>query len=653
MKLAGSIKTTLIILLLIGLLFGPPTSRIFSLHNSQLTEDPFFKATLLVAEPNPIFLGYERLPIANKIAEDLLEIGIKLTVDEVDLEELNSRIAIGDTLTPTHNETGYDFYLMPNKPFVGYSSDAYEYETSFFNSEASEVHTLNVLHTEKLNQYTNSTYDALEAQFFSEFDPINRATILTEIQDLLYDEMPAISVYHHEALVIYNSSWSPEPDFLEIFAQGDIQSHWADFSFGEKENITISSYLIPTNSVPHQYMRDIFHYRVRNLQINLAFQGLYEKQIGNPEQWQPLLAEAMPVWNEENTEAIVKLRDDVTFADGSNLTSYDVVESYLSYLTPNAALINHPNFKDLNRFLNNASIEALDDYTIKFSFSQPYIYSIRLLSRPILPIHIWGNHTNQVIKDQNPNDFMFEQIINGSMEYGIGSGPFTLHNISIENRSQMYVRNDNYWNSENVPLRSITLTQFTTVEDIINKLKTGDLDFTYLFHMSADAITQLNSAPKISYSILPSYFHQILVPNTNHPIYGTGLGTPLGTENPVLANDAARKIRQAISAAISRGDIISQILNGAGNPAVIPISYAVIDGSYKFDDYDLVKSRNLMREVGYSFPGDPETTSDMDTDDGDDGFLNFSNIIAIITVLIVLPVFAIMIKRNRTRMKNR
>ena len=94
-----------------------------------------------------------------------------------------------------------------------------------------------------------------------------------------------------------------------------------------------------------------------------------------------------------------------------------------------------------------------------------------------------------------------------------------------------------------------------------------------------------------------------------HPLFGTGVNTPLGRNDPSKASLAAKYVRQAISYAIPRDLIIQQLLGGYGNPGITtPVvgnyrtGFAVTDGfntaltPYSFN---LTKSQELLQVAGY------------------------------------------------------
>src|SRR5207247_11136254 len=56
--------------------------------------------------------------------------------------------------------------------------------------------------------------------------------------------------------------------------------------------------------------------------------------------------------------------------------------------------------------------------------------------------------------------------------------------------------------------------------------------------------------------------------NMQHPIFGTGVDTPLGKSDPSKAALAAKDVRQAISHAVPRDLIVQQLLLGYAYPGI-------------------------------------------------------------------------------------
>jgi len=95
--------------------------------------------------------------------------------------------------------------------------------------------------------------------------------------------------------------------------------------------------------------------------------------------------------------------------------------------------------------------------------------------------------------------------------------------------------------------------------------------------------------------------------NNQHPIFGTGVDTPLGMSDPSRAAEAARYVKIAIDYAIPRQLIIDNLLAGFGQPAAVhwlPTN-PYYNASVTSRSYDLSKAREYLEKAGYAVPGPP------------------------------------------------
>jgi len=176
------------------------------------------------------------------------------------------------------------------------------------------------------------------------------------------------------------------------------------------------------------------------------------KQWGPPTNWNPIMtwAYAMgtiglcyetlflydPLTNEyipwlaesgqwtSDTVYEVTLRQGINWSDGEPLTAEDVVFTFELGKIPAVP------YNTLWNWLE--STEAVDDYTVRFTFSQAnyqewanYLYNIA-----IVPKHLWEGRSD-------------EEIATGANENPIGTGPY-LYESHSEDR-MVWVRNDEWW----------------------------------------------------------------------------------------------------------------------------------------------------------------------------------------------------------------
>jgi hypothetical protein len=90
-----------------------------------------------------------------------------------------------------------------------------------------------------------------------------------------------------------------------------------------------------------------------------------------------------------------------------------------------------------------------------------------------------------------------------------------------------------------------------------------------------------------------------------HPIFGTGVATPLGMANSSRAAEAAKYVRQAISYAIPRQQIAEE-LNLTTNPEYIGLGitpyhplWQGFDSTLQPYEYNLTKAKELLARAGY------------------------------------------------------
>ncbi len=176
------------------------------------------------------------------------------------------------------------------------------------------------------------------------------------------------------------------------------------------------------------------------------------KQWGPPTNWNPIMtwAYAMgtiglcyetlflydPLTNEyipwlaesgrwtSDTVYEVTLRQGINWSDGEPLTAEDVVFTFELGKIPAVP------YSTLWNWLESA--EAVDDYTVRFTFSQANYqeWATILYNIAIVPKHLWEGRSD-------------EEIATGANENPIGTGPY-LYESHSEDR-MVWVRNDDWW----------------------------------------------------------------------------------------------------------------------------------------------------------------------------------------------------------------
>jgi peptide/nickel transport system substrate-binding protein len=136
----------------------------------------------------------------------------------------------------------------------------------------------------------------------------------------------------------------------------------------------------------------------------------------------PWLAESGS-WTDDTTYE-AKIRTGVTWSDGKPLTAKDVAFSY------NLGKMETVPYHNIWDWLK--SVEAVDDQTVRFSFSQANYqeWDYNLYSRVIVPEHVWSGRSE-------------EDVLNGVNENPVGTGAYKYQ--SHDQDRVVWVRRDDWW----------------------------------------------------------------------------------------------------------------------------------------------------------------------------------------------------------------
>ena len=267
----------------------------------------------------------------------------------------------------------------------------------------------------------------------------------------------------------------------------------------------------------------------------------------------PGLAESWEI-SEDGTTYTFTLRDGVTFHDGEAMTAEDVVFSL------DRARAEDTTNAQAALFANIVSVEAVDDTTVVVTLDGPdgaFLFDMAWGDAVIVdPASAEGNATNP-----------------------IGTGPFRFvewrQGDSIE-----LARNDDYW-GEPVALEGATFRFISDPNAAFAAMMAGDVDAFPVFP-APETLAQFEGNPQFNVLVGSTEGETILA--MNH-----------GSE---ALQDV--RVREAISHAINRQDIIDGAMFGYGTP--IGTHFAPHNPDYvdltANSDFDPDRARELLAEAG-------------------------------------------------------
>jgi ABC-type transport system substrate-binding protein len=626
-----------------SLLIFPNNTKADITNSINTPSDPLFNITLLTSNMIERYTEWAKI-----IEEELMNIGIGVSYHDItDVGTIYDRCEPNETgIIPTYDEGGVDmvFWSTPGVSSLDWDPDDCYYPDCLLG-------------------YQSSIMEQLDNDYHSCFDNNRRLEIVTHIQAILHEDLPQIVVCYPAGIWAYSASWNISYEDVFAIQTYGMRSGWADFSFDGYDPIIFGKpYVEHLTSVVIESPFQRWEEAIWASQPTLTFQGLYERNISDNSKWIPLLAEEMPTWSADNKSATIRLRGDVFFADGHQLTSHDIVETYRWHMTPKYDSPSYGYFKYF--FGTNESIKAEDDFTIQFNFTVAYPFALELFDISIYPIHIWGNHTHPNIADYGRSDELYNNITK-LKEFWIGTGPYKYKYVNFTEARIEVQAVDNYWKGE-VKTQEIHFIEYRINEETyqnpnddqaIADLKSGRVHI--LEREIVQNLTKIQGIEGIRYHFLPNTYngigYQSLDLNMFHPILGTGVKTPLGIDDPSRAGEAARYIRQAISHIIPRHRIINDSLLGAGIPGitdVTPFSLGFNDSLEPYE-YSPEKARQLLKKAEYQFPASttgPSFTTTTPT--STDGSVPSFELIVILVGMTPLGIY-IIIKRYRRYLRKK
>jgi len=318
----------------------------------------------------------------------------------------------------------------------------------------------------------------------------------------------------------------------------------------------------PTHTLAHQIyetliMRDMTGAQVPNLAIDWA------PSADNPNVW------------------TFKLREGVTFHDGSEFDSEDVVFSFERAMMPNS---------DMKELLSSVKeVRANGKYGFEIETNGP---------NPVLPANLndifimdkgWTEANNTV----EVQDFEGGEETHASRNAN-GTGPYILTE-RVPDAKTVLEANPNYWGIGTFPLH-VTKVNYTPIKNAATRvaaLLSGEVDF--IQDVPVQDLGRVDGDPNLKV---------LNAPQNRVIFFGMNVGgDDLVSDNVEGANPLAdKRVREAMNIAVNRDAIRQIVMRGQSIPAGVinpPFVNGYTDALDRIPAYDIDKAKSLMAEAGY------------------------------------------------------
>lgn len=272
------------------------------------------------------------------------------------------------------------------------------------------------------------------------------------------------------------------------------------------------------------------------------------------------LAESWDV-SSDGLQIVFHLRKGVLWHDGAEFSADDVLFTYNTVIDPRIPTPYSSNFGPVQR------VEVIDRYTVKVLYREPYAPALESWGMGIIPKHLLeGKDITNEVFSRNP----------------VGTGPYRLKEW-VTGQKIVLEAFDRYFEGKANIARYIARVIPDTATMFL-ELKFGGIDFMGLtppqYKLQADT------------EFFNKYFQKFRYPSFGYTYLGYNLLDPRFSD---------RRVRQAITHAINKGDIIAGVLLGYGTPCTGPFppeSWAY-NPEVKDLAYDPEAAVNLLEEAGW------------------------------------------------------
>lgn len=272
------------------------------------------------------------------------------------------------------------------------------------------------------------------------------------------------------------------------------------------------------------------------------------------------LAESWDI-SPDGLKIVFHLRKGVLWHDGIEFTADDVIFTYDTVINPKVPTPYSSNYGPV------LSVEKMDRYMVKVVYKEPYAPALESWGMGIIPKHILeGKDISAEYYNRNP----------------IGTGPYKLKEW-VTGQKIVLEAYENYFEGRPKIDKYITRV-IPDNATMFLELKFGGIDFM--------GLTPPQYKLQANKGLFNKYFQKFRYPSFGYTYLGYNLLDPRFSD---------KRVRQALTHAINKKDIIAGVLLGYGTPCTGPFppeSWAYNPAS-KDLEYNPEKAKKLFEEAGW------------------------------------------------------
>jgi len=412
--------------------------------------------------------------------------------------------------------------------------------------------------------YLNPEYDKIAEAQRSEIDQAKRRALVYSAQDIIMADAPYLFLVYPKNVVAYNSGVWNKDTIVDQSGIG-IRNFWTFIGatpIANNKDMVLNA-TEAMNAINPLYISGAIDSWVTDLVWDRLMRVAPD---GLPQPW---AAESVTYVDAVTVDA--KLRPDMTWHDGRQVTAADVIFSFEA-----PAGDKSPMYKPF--VANIASIDKVNDRTIRFKLKAPNasFFTSTLAKINLIPKHVWEPILSAQLQGKTAESYQ-EQL-------PIGSGPFKVVRFKLQEEI-LLERNAAHWAAPKMDRWILRIV--TNAEAAVGMLKRGELTFLSDYRGDPKVLEELAKAdPAIEIAATVDMGFRFVAPNLRRP--------PFDDVN----------FRKALMLAINRNLMAQAAWNGYAVPANSHVS-AALPFWHKDEQFkpNIEEAKRMLEKSGYRLIG--------------------------------------------------
>lgn len=434
-------------------------------------------------------------------------------------------------------------------------------------------------------------------------NPEERKAAITAFMKRWYEIEPLHIVFYPEEVIItnpklkgmdsttYNPVFYPRPENWTIEgATGDVTA-------------TFASWQPPSQLIP-MYGSG---YNEANI-FGPVYNALFEYDSWANKKLVPALAESVTT-SEDGKTWVFTLRKGVKWHSGEDFTAEDVKFTWDTIIDKTYASVFQAPLATVMGGKDAYKVTGTHEITVTLREPNVMFQDFVLPVIAMMPKHAYQSLKVEELRGHVISTWLGSFPVKTSdgktfeAKGGVGTGPWIPQGFDPARKAYKYVRNENYWKKTPGNVKTFYVVNIQGADAVLSAIKAGSIDAHDPMYDVGGLLDTIDPSWG-TVNRFDSFKWMQTCLNMNHPVFGTGIETPLGKQDPSRAAEAAAYVRKAMSHMIPREQIIKNVVSGFGKPGTVPIPFTSEDYDHdllKPIAYDMNLAKQYMEKAGYKY----------------------------------------------------